>query len=334
MPPGRKRRSNETDALAGESQPLTENEPTSPKVEKVDNEPASDVPACDTHILDMNDDCIDTICNLLPIDDLCSMGQTCKRLQSIAGDYFQRNYPNNYIRIQSFRRRSVFYMYPDEKYVEDLKPFIRNVSIQEYKGSACVNYIKTNFCENLREIALHGIHSELDVSHGLQIKDQLKHLESIKFVNCSVGDIYQILLKHCEHLKHIGFDEPIQYNGRVTWDKQTFPTLQSIAYFDEANTNRADIGGFLRRNQQIKTISCKGTNVQNTVFQKARDLDLLVMCYDSHKDFNSNYKLLKDYSINSQTKRIKVEFGKPLSSDYIAKIATIERVHGFRGSFV
>lgn len=285
-----------------------------------------------TQFLDMNDDCIDTICDLLPLDDLCSMSRTCKRIQSIAGNYFQRYYPNNYVRIQSFRRRSVFYMYPDERYVDDLKHFIRNVHIQEHNGSACVNYLKSNFCENLKEIALHGINSDLTEFHGVQMKEQLECLESIKFVNCSVGDIYEIFLKHCQQLKHLGIDEPIQFNGCVTWTQYAFPTLNSLAYFDEANTNRADLGGFLRRNQQIKKISCKGTNVQCTVFQRAKHLDYLVLCFNSDKDFHRNYKMLKIYSTQSQTQCIKLEFKKRLELEHFTKIASIQQLHAYRGN--
>lgn len=285
-----------------------------------------------THFLDMNDDCIDTIFDLLPLDDLCSMSRTCKRIQSIAGDYFQRYYPNNHVRIQSFRRRSVFYMYPDERYVDDLKPFIRNVSIQEHNGSACVSYLRSNFCENLKEIALHGINSDLNELHGVQMKEQLQCLESMKFVNCSVGDIYEVFLKHCQQLKHLGIDEPVLFSGRVTWTQHVFSTLRSLAYFDEANTNRADLGGFLRRNQQIKYISCKGTNVHCTVFQRAKSLDYLVLCFNSDKDFLRNYKMLKNYSAQSQTKRIKLEFKKRLELDHFTKIASIQRLHGYRGN--
>lgn len=312
--------------------PEVNDEPTPPKSPRLDEPPAS--PPSITKFLDMNDDCIDTICNLLPLDDLCSMSQTCKRVNCIAGDYFQRHYPDNYVRIQSFRRRSVFYMYPDEKYVEDLKPFIRNVSIQEYKGSACVSYLKKNFGENLREIALHGIHCELNATHGEQIKHQLERLERIKFVNCSIGDIYEIFLKHCQKLKHLGIDEPIQFNGpRVTWAQHNFPTLESIAYYDEANTKRIDFGGFLRRNPQITQIACKGTNIQGTVFQRANNLDVLVLCYNSAKDFNRSYTLLKQYSENCETRQIKLEFKKRLELDTFNKIAAVKRVHGYRGWF-
>ncbi|XP_055301709.1 uncharacterized protein LOC129568159 [Sitodiplosis mosellana] len=304
--------------------------PKSPRLDEIAPPPA----VSNTHFLDINDDCIDSICNLLPLDDLCSMGRTCKRLHCIAGDYFQRYYPNNHVRIQSFRRRSVFYMYPDEKYVEDLKPFIRNVSIHEYKGSACVKYLKENFSVNLREIALHGIHCELNAAHGAQIKDQLERLESIKFVNCSVGDIYDCFLKHCQKLKHLGIDEPIQFNGRVNWAQQHFPTLESIAYYDEANTNRADFAGFLRRNPQIKQIACKGTNIQGIVFQRAKNLDFLILCYNSDKDFNRIFKLLKVYSENSETRHIKLEFKKRLELDHFHKIASIQRVDAYRGYLV
>lgn len=330
MSPRRRKRSKQNECMASGSQPSNvNNEAKRQKLQEEEDEPPNK-----THFLDMNDDCIDTICNLLPLDDLCSMSRTCVRIQSVCGDYFQRHYPNNYVRIQSFRRRSVFYMYPDEKYVEDLKPFVRNVIIQEYKGSVCSDYLKRNFCQNLRELTLHGINCELNVSHGIQIKEQLKHLENIKFVNCSIGDIYEIFLKHCQQLKHFGIDEPIQYNGKVTWAQHTFPTLQSITYFDEANTNRVEFGHFLRRNPQIKYIACKGANVQATVMQRAKSLDDLVLCYNSHKDFARNFKLLKQYSENSDTKRIKLEFKKRLEElEHFNEVTSIQKLHGYKGLY-
>lgn len=305
---------------------LPHNECISPKLRVVELDPANGL-----QFLDVNDDCIEKICKFLPLDDLCSVGQTCKRLQSIAGGYFQRYYPNNYVRIQSFRRRSVFYMYPDEKYVEDLKPFIRNVCIQEYKGSACVKYLKANFCENLREISLCGINCELNELHGIEIKNQLQQLDSLKIVNCSVGDIYGIFLKHCQKLKHLGIDEPIQFNGQVNWTQHTYPTLNSVTYFDEANTRRANFAEFLQKNPQIKSIACKGTDVQSIVFERATNLDFLILCYNSDKDFKRNIKRLTDYSDNNGTKHIKLEFKKHVSLKYFTEIASIRNFYGFRG---
>lgn len=288
----------------------------------------------ETEFSDMNDDCIEVICGFLSLDDLCSFSQTCTRIQNIAGAFFQRCYPHNRVRIQSLQRRSVFYMYPDEKYVEDLKPFIRNVGIQEYKGSVCVSYIKQNFGENLREISLHGINCELNEMHGQQIAKQLKRLESIKFVNCSIGDLYEIFLKHCHQLQHIGIDEPIQFNGQSTWAQKTFPTLRSIAYFDEAKTNRADFKGFLTRNPQIKQIACKGADILATVFKRTQNLDLLVLCFNSAKDFLRSFTALKLYSEQSGTQRIKLEFKKHLVLENFAKIAAIQHLYGYRGKIL
>lgn len=324
----RKRRSGNKNSLTEQQPPA--DVPAKSKCARIDDE--TDDSASDrTEFSDMNDDCIERICGFLPLDDLCSLSQTCTRLQGIVGEFFQRYYPNNCVRIQSFRRRSIFYMYPDEKYVEDLKPFIRNVGIQEYKGSACVSYIKQNFGENLREIALHGIQCELNVSHGLQIANQLQQLESIKFVNCSIGDLYEIFLRHCPSLRHIGIDEPIQFNGRSQWAHHTFPTLQSVAYFDEAGTNRADFNGFLTRNPQIKQIACKGANVHATVLKRARNLDALVLCFNSAKDFLRNFPAIKQYSEESQTQRIKLEFKKRLELEHFGKITKIQRLDGYRG---
>lgn len=305
--------------------------PLSPKFIRTDDENNAPVTGDQTQFSDMNDDCIEVICEFLPLDDLCSLSLTCTRIQAIVGGFFQRYYPNNSVRIQSFRRRPVRNIYPDEKYVDDLKPYIQNIRIEEFKGSACVAYIKENFGENLREISFRGINSDLSPKHGQHIAEQLKRLESIKFVNCSVGDLYEIFLKHCQQLRHLGIDEPIQYNGCSTWANHTFPTLQSITYFDEANTDRADFNGFLSRNPQIKEIACKGTNVLSTVFNLANNLDTLVLRFNSGKDFLRNFAAIKSYSEQCQTQRIKLEFKKRLELEHFTKIAKIQRLYGYRG---
>lgn len=284
-----------------------------------------------TQFSDMNDDCIEVICEFLPLDDLCSLSLTCTRNQAIVGAFFQRYYPHNYVRIQSFRRRPVRNIYPNEKYVDDLKPFIRSIRMEEYKGSASVAYIKEHFGANLREIQFHGINCELTKAHGQQIAEQLKHLECIKFVNCSIGDLYEIFLKHCQHLRHLGIDEPIQFSGGSTWANYQYPTLQSITYFDEANTNRADFNSFLVRNPQIKEIACKGPNIHAIVFKRAKNLEQLVLCFRSAKDFLRNFAAIKLYSEQSETQRIKLEFKKRLESEHFTKIAKIQRLYGFRG---
>lgn len=328
-PARRKRGSSERNGMPAASR--SNAAPIASKSIRTDNENCDSTIDEKTQFSDMNDDCIEVICGYLPLDDLCSLSLTCTRIQAIAGAFFQRYYPNNYVRIQSFRRRPVRNIYPNEKYVEDLKPYIRNIRIEEHKGGASVAYIKEHFGVNLREIQFHGINCELTQAHGQQIAEQLKHLECIKFVNCSIGDLYEIFLKHCQQLRHLGIDEPIQFSGGCAWTNHTFPTLQSITYFDEANTNRADFKAFLLRNPQIKQIACKGTNVLATVFQQAKNLDQLVLCFKSTKDFLRNYAAIKSYSEQSETQRIKLEFKKRLELEQFTKIARIQRLYGFRG---
>lgn len=48
-------------------------------------------------ILKLNDDCCEEIFEYLSIKDLYSFGQTCKRMNRIAGIHFQRNYPDAHI---------------------------------------------------------------------------------------------------------------------------------------------------------------------------------------------------------------------------------------------
>lgn len=43
-------------------------------------------------IIDLNIDCFDEIFEYLDVESLYSFGQTCKRMNKIAGEYFKQNY--------------------------------------------------------------------------------------------------------------------------------------------------------------------------------------------------------------------------------------------------
>lgn len=53
-----------------------------------------------TTFMGLNDDVLNALFKRLSLRDLCSINQTCKRIQELAGAYFRRTYPNNRIAIE------------------------------------------------------------------------------------------------------------------------------------------------------------------------------------------------------------------------------------------
>lgn len=50
--------------------------------------------ASTSSIFTLTVDCFDEIFDYLTLEDLCSFGQTCRKSQQIAGNYFKSNYSN------------------------------------------------------------------------------------------------------------------------------------------------------------------------------------------------------------------------------------------------
>lgn len=53
-------------------------------------------------LFDLNSNCLKSILKLLPLTDLFLLSQTCKRLHQLAGEHFQRQYPEIRMEIGSY----------------------------------------------------------------------------------------------------------------------------------------------------------------------------------------------------------------------------------------
>ncbi|XP_055308304.1 uncharacterized protein LOC129572384 [Sitodiplosis mosellana] len=273
-----------------------------------------------TEFMDMNDDVMYALFQRLPLADLCSISQTCQRLQQLSGKHFQRRYPNNRLDIEIFNWSTSgldvkpaweFRLQPNEQYAKAFAGYIRNVSVFMYNYETdpidAFVYLKANCYANLRELVLYRIAGQSEKC-GELIKTQLKTLESIKFENCCIRDIYSAFLKHSPALKQISIKEGRNQNGCVMdWTKHRYPQVKSFIYHSN-NVVIENLEQFFLLNPQIANVMCSSMNLFRLLFRKAWHLDFLHLSFESEYKFYSIATELQTYCHQGYVKRLEMHF--------------------------
>lgn len=280
-----------------------------------------------TEFVDINDDCIDTIFRWLSLDDLASISATCEKFHQLAGEYFQRKFPENQIGLRLLD--TGIDHETGERYQDNFIAFVRNLKIAAHSNGVMpmFQYLKWNCCENLRELEFYWMNFEADVSYGDGVKDQLSNLESIAFISCSIADLYGMFLKHCDNLKHLTVKDgfaPLQKYFDRKWTKRTLSNLQSVTYYIDHDQYRDDLREFLKLNPQINTLACTGVNVMQTTFQNV--IDHISLRFYKESEFLSVFNELKTLS----SKKIQLIFDNPLSPEAANLLKSLGSLEAFQ----
>lgn len=277
-----------------------------------------------TTFIDMNNDCIDEIFRWLSLDDLSSISVTCMQIQRMAGEWFQRKFPENQIGIRLLN--TGIEQENSEKYQENLIKFIQNVKVAGHiRGTAPKNlfkYLKVNCCENLRDLEFYWINFDKNVQYDNLIENQLENVERIAFISCSIHDLYGVFLRHCHNLKHLMVNDafaPLQEHFDVTWMKRSLPHLECLTYYIDHELFRDNLECFLRINPQIKSLACSGSNVMQTVFQRSLTLNHLSLRFYNDNEFQNISSQLRDCS----AKMLQIIFDNPVSIETVYRLASV-----------
>lgn len=136
--------------------------------------------------LDQIDDCIFAIFDQLSPSDLCSMSFTCKRIQTLAFDHFQRIFSDRLFTINTNRSKLPFghnkLAFSDVngahvKYFSKCIPAIR-LKGGKFGAKRIFNFIKTECCPTLEVLDISSA-VRMDSADGKIIADQLEHLKSL-----------------------------------------------------------------------------------------------------------------------------------------------------------
>lgn len=210
-------------------------------------------------IFKLNVDCFDEIFGWLSLDDVYAFGQTCKRLQQIAGQYFHLQYSaasagcaNNGIYISGLK-------------VNGFSQFIKKVSILLYKiDDARFPYIEANCSQWLRQIHLMFVNLT-DIKSDC-VRRILSKVETLELNHCIIhGNIYERFLAFCPNVNRLY----MRYSDSSTdvqdlWLMQKYPNLKHLEWLKLADDTEVDLlSTFFMRNPNIRSFATTATFIWN-----------------------------------------------------------------------
>lgn len=280
--------------------------------------------------LDMIDDCIQTVFRWLTLDDLSSVSSTCEKLNELAGEFFQRKYPENEM---GFRlQKTGFEKETDEKYKKHLFKYVRNAKVAAHLSKSApinsFNFLKLNCCESLKEIQFYWIIFDPNLPYGEIIQNELLNLESIAFISCSINDLIKEFLKYCLNLRHLTVKDgfaPLHKHFDENWTKTAIPGLESLTYYIDHERYRNNLLQFMQLNQQLKNVACSGVDVmQSIVVQSPIVFDHLSFRFYNENEFQQAFEILKSSSCSAKT--IQLIFDTPINTESINLLAGLASV--------
>lgn len=248
-------------------------------------------------------DCCDEVFEYLALEDLHSLGQTCKRMQQVTGKYFKQNY----VSAENVLEKDETYIVSDEIGVTPYQPsyappdddevqlattnFIPFITyLSKYWGyRKSLNYIQThaNKFTSINHIYLIGF--EFAQNRVEIIQCILNKIEIVQLRCCQgFGDLYDNFLKFCENMKRLYIQRSdlgefvagvgVDYTDHNRWLLRNYPKLEHLELVPELSIKIDELGAFFENNPNVKRFStiiqCIWTNREAFLKSKAK-LDIL-----------------------------------------------------------
>lgn len=223
-------------------------------------------------IFKLNADCFEELLEYLSLKELHSLAQTCRRMQQIAGSYYQRTFTginmlckNDCISVGNILN------------LNGLDHFVQTISI--HNNLEQLDYVAAN-CHSLREITFLGV--EFTAEKIECIIGILANVETIKIRGGIIrSDLHDGLLQYCPQLKQLSLHN-LTYNSKTpyAWLYRKYPRLESMELFgkDELPFNLLEI--FLNINSGIKRFSTGAKRLMNFQMNSNVHIDTLTVICD------------------------------------------------------
>lgn len=256
-----------------------------------------------SNICKLNVDCFEELFDWLSLEDLHSVGQTCKRLHQIAGYIFRETYPGAYVECKNGG------IFIGDVSVNGFCEFVENVSLCG-NNLRCFQFMKSNQFKSLKRIEFH------DISFNDGKIDCIKHilmkganegsapLEDIQLCECRInGEFYEKFLQYCSNLKRLSLKplsnclEQFQYDAIFCaffynqhfligydddWMLRKYPKLE---YFrldsDQLSHQSPRLVSFFKQNPNIRKFATCASFISKGVINLGLEVDdLAITCND------------------------------------------------------
>lgn len=276
-------------------------------------------------IFKLNIDCCNEIFEYLTLEDLCSLGKTCKSMQNVTGEYFKIKFKftDKYIT----KDDRIFTYHYGSGDVTVFTKFINKLRFKEDQTEV-IQDNEMEISQDLDDfVQFEDTFRGFKSLNQMMIKDQviytglykniLPQLEIIKLnlmFSSIVGNFYEDFLKFCVNLKELHIT-----NMKVgNWINRTYPKLSVFHFipiedyfnFDDINMEITELCLFLKRHTGIKTFStdaiCLLENQENILELKLK-LDTLKIHDSNAYNIQPLCTLLKELYERGFYKRLHLE---------------------------
>lgn len=206
-------------------------------------------------ILRLNVDCFEEIFDFLSLSDLCAVGQTCKRMQSVARYYFQQIYSHELAHVFPYRIR----MFGAE--IHGFRQYIRHISISAPVDLKFLRHIQLQPFNSLIHIFFMGF--DFTDENISCIKNFFRKIEVLEIYACKVYvDFHEKILNYCENLKELIVREcwRITPGDDTNWLLQIYTKLEYLDLSIDMpyKFEISELKTFLNNNPSLKTLAING----------------------------------------------------------------------------
>lgn len=149
-------------------------------------------------IFKLDVDCCEELFEYLPLNDLHSLGQTCKRLHQYTGCFIRDNYKATKFQLSSGNLIGYCNNKPTK-----VNGFIEFISILWISSEQMNKYARlaTKF-KSIKQLRLNLNSRRID-SRSAEMLQRCEEIELVKHGDTFSGDLYEDVLKFCTNLKHL-----------------------------------------------------------------------------------------------------------------------------------
>lgn len=211
----------------------------------------------------LDDNCCYEIMRRLPLDDLCTLSQTCVRLHNLSVKQFQLDYPAREMHIEGIADDGKLMTGPkQEKYIAAFEKCIRNIVLHGdplvSKFDVLSTYYKqdetmSGLVKHIRLIKW----SEGDFTNaGQTLAPLLKDVETIVFDHVWIGsDWYDTILKYTPNIKCLTVLYRCIFNQQQNWLEHVYPNLESFQCYGITAIDVERLKDFLQLNPTVRHVS-------------------------------------------------------------------------------
>ncbi|XP_055307709.1 uncharacterized protein LOC129571864 [Sitodiplosis mosellana] len=227
-----------------------------------------------TDFLTLNDDCLYKIFDWLSLEELTCVNMTCKRLQTVSGVYFEREYQLLKLTITRPNYGEHIKYKPDEEqfpYVKQFKRHFKTVQLEGgnirlfrhaamlFQNKSIKHLYLNDFSVNIEEWKAYGLRVSYGIQYGEIIKDILKNVVTLQTNVIDADNLHDIFLKHCLHLENliINRNGTDGFSNTLPLFNQTYPTLRQflIKISPEASEKLwVDLQRFIENNTSLEVL--------------------------------------------------------------------------------